>query len=168
MKIIRVIMDNDRPADDLLCPEAPGQHLHTGFPAISQQRRQIPRVLWVRCAAGIKVPAGVWESVPGAVPSLVDMKPEESGFCPGQTGDLRFHQNAVATLKKPDCPAYLGEIPAAADLGSSINTSCLLLHSITPIQSMRQERFLIDKALLQCYIFPVDVCKSRQERSLKV
>ena len=84
MKIIRVAVQDNRPADDLPHPEPPGQHLQIGSSIISQQRRQVSGVLGMLCPARIEVTAGFGKTIPGTISARMDVKPKESGLCPWQ------------------------------------------------------------------------------------
>lgn len=141
MKIVRVAMHNHGSSDELLHPEASGQHLHKGFPIVPKQRRQIPRMVWVLCLSRIEMAAGIGEAVTDAAFSLMDVKRKEACFCPGQTGHLRLHKNAVTPLGEPDRPPYLRMLAAAPDMRHGFGISCLL-HVTTPDQAMRQQAVL--------------------------
>lgn len=131
MKIVRVSMDDDRPADDFLHPETSGQHFQIGFSIITQQRWKIPCVIWVFSSAGIKMTACTREAVPAAASSLVNVKRKESSFRFGQTGYGCLHKHTVMPLDKCDCSPNHRIISASEDACSGFWMYCLL-HRITP------------------------------------
>ena len=67
MKVIRFVVDNYRSADDFVHMEAACEDFHVSLPMIGQQRRQISRMIWVHCPAGIKMAAGIGEALPVTV-----------------------------------------------------------------------------------------------------
>lgn len=104
VKIIRITMEDDRPADDLFHMESSCKHHHVCFSRSFQQRRQVSRMVRVLRPAGGKVTAAIGETVSGAVAAPMNMQGEEPGFCPGKAGHLRLHQNAVAPLIETNRP----------------------------------------------------------------
>lgn len=131
MKIIRIGVEDDRPADHLTYMETPGQHLHIRLSAVAQQWRQIPRVVWMQISPGIKMGAGIGKPFSAAAAPLVDVKSEEVRFRPGKTPHLRFHQNTVRTLVKSYGSMYRRIAAAPKDTGNGIGIRAVL-HFIAP------------------------------------
>ena len=134
VKIIRITMEDDRPADDLLHTEAPGHHLHIRCSGIPQQRRQIALVSRMRFLAGVKMPAGIRKVSSLAASTLVDVKGEKSGLRPGKPPHLRFHYNAIAALVEFHHAPQRWVLASSAEPGNCIRPF-LLFHPITPVPS---------------------------------
>ena len=131
MKVIRVGVEDDRPADHLTHVKAPGQHLHVRLSAVSQQRRQISGMVWMQVFAGVKMGAGSGKPFPTAITPLVDMKSEKVRFRPGKSINLRFHHNAVRALVKFYGSKYPRIAAAPKNSGNGIGI-CAVLHFIAP------------------------------------
>lgn len=79
-KVIGITVNDHRSADDVPDPKPVRHNGKPCFPIARQQRRKIPRVLWMRHATRIVMAAGIRETGFSAVPSLMDMK-REKFFC---------------------------------------------------------------------------------------
>ena len=84
MKVIRIAMQNDCPADDLLHVKTSGQHLHIGISKVCHQRRQVPCMVWVFRPVGVEVTAGIGKTISGTASALMDMERKKTGLRSGQ------------------------------------------------------------------------------------
>lgn len=100
MKVIRFGMNDDRPTKHFPHMKPPGENPHIGSPVISQQRRQIPCMVWMQDTAGIKVRTGIRKALALTACSLMDVESKETRFRPGKPGHLRLNNHAILSLKE--------------------------------------------------------------------
>ena len=134
MKVIRFGVNDDRLTNHFPHMESAGQNLHIGAPMIGQQRRQVPRMVWMLGPSGIEVAAGIGKAVLLTVCSIVDVKSKEPRFCPGKTCHLRFNNHTIFPLKKTHHSAHrwMAAVPTNPGNSNGINIS---LQTITPFSS---------------------------------
>lgn len=101
---------------------------------IGQQRRQVPRMVWMLGPSGIEVAAGIGKAVPLTACSIVDVKGKESRFRPGKTCHLRFNNHTIFPLEKSHHSAHRWMAAVPANLGDS-NGINISLQTITPDSS---------------------------------
>ncbi len=106
MKVIRFGVNDDRLTNHFPHMESAGQNLHIGTPMIGQQRRQVPRMVWMLGPSGIEVAAG----------------------------HLRFNNHTIFPLKKTHHSAHRWMAAVPANLGDS-NGINISLQTITPDSS---------------------------------
>ena len=96
---------------------------------IGQQRRQISRMIWVHCPAGIKMAAGIGKALPVTVFSLMDVKGKEACLRPGKPHHLCLNQDTIASLKEShNSPqARMIAVPPNLSNGPSKKVGILLL-----------------------------------------
>lgn len=104
MEIIRMLVDDHRSSYDILHPEPVSHHRKAGS-AIppSKQGRQISPMHGVQIPSRVIMAAGVREALPPAIPLLVDMKSEKTGFRTRQTFYFCLHNGSAAPW--PECHA---------------------------------------------------------------
>lgn len=78
MKVIRFGMNDDCLTNHFSHAESAREKFQIGPSVIGQQRRQIPRMVWMQGSTGIEMGSGIGKAVPLAVCSIVDVKGEES------------------------------------------------------------------------------------------
>ena len=93
-------MDDNRFSNDLLHAEPPGEHLHIGFPEVSQQRRKVARMSGMDFPAGVEMSAGVIKILSAACSPFVDVKSKEAGFRFRQSCHLYLHKGTVSSPDK--------------------------------------------------------------------
>lgn len=108
MEIIRLGMNDYRLSDDLSHMEPPGKDSHIGLSMVGQERRQIPRMVRMRRFAGIKMTAGIRESLPVTIVSLMNMECKEASLCLWKSGYLCFNHYAVLSLKESHNSTHRG------------------------------------------------------------
>lgn len=119
-KIIRVVVDDDGPADHLIYGKAVRQKQGKRKAAVSEQRRQVPGVVWMLTAVWVVMGHGVRERVvhiARAVGPFVDVESEDPLMArplgQGQAADLGPDDHASAGLVEPHDARYTGVAFAA-------------------------------------------------------
>lgn len=78
-EIIRIAVNHNRPAYDILHPEPIRHHSHAGTAAASKQRGQIAGMFRMGHHCRIVVTAGTGKVLTGTVPAVMDMKTKKAG-----------------------------------------------------------------------------------------
>ena len=90
-------------ADDIIHAKPACQYLSVCSAIDVEQRWQIPRVVWMVCAAGVIMTACVGKTITPTVISFMDMESKETSFRIGQAVNIRDHKRTSAAGEKMDC-----------------------------------------------------------------
>lgn len=80
LEIVRVTVNYNGPANDIVHTKPDGQHLAVSLAVITEQRRKITGVSGMRCSFRIVITTRVREAAAATVVTLVDMKSKEACF----------------------------------------------------------------------------------------
>lgn len=95
VKIIRAIVDDHRPADHILRPEAACFYRQKALSPVFQQRWKISHMLGMRPSLGIQMASRFSVVLSAAAAALMDVKAEKTGFGFRQAMKLRRHQSTA-------------------------------------------------------------------------
>ncbi len=77
-EIVRITVDHNGSAYDIVYAKPAGQHLTVRSAVIAEKRRKITGMLRMRSFVWIKMTAGIWKAAAAAVAAFMDMESKEA------------------------------------------------------------------------------------------